>query len=93
MPKAHPLYPAEYRNRILKLGRAGRSPEALAEEFVPTAQTLRNWVVQVQRDTSLLPNHHHLEGTRAPSRPEPGIGCRSIGAVLAFSYDFCGGTL
>jgi hypothetical protein len=49
--------------------------------------------VQAQRDTSLLPNHHHLEGTRAPSRPEPGIGCRSIGAVLAFSYDFCGGTL
>ena len=50
MPKTHPPYPAEYRKQILELARAGRSPEALAEEFEPTAQTIRNWVVQAQRD-------------------------------------------
>ena len=49
MPKSRPPYPAEYREQILELARAGRPPEELAEEFEPTAQTIRNWVVQAQR--------------------------------------------
>ncbi len=36
--------------RIVELVRAGRSPEELAEQFEPTAQSIRNWVEQADRD-------------------------------------------
>lgn len=50
MPKSRPPYPAEFRQRMVELVRAGRSPEDLAERFEPTAQSIRNWVVQADRD-------------------------------------------
>ncbi len=50
MPKTHPPYPPEYRERIIDLVRAGRSPESLAREFDPSAQCIRNWVRQADRD-------------------------------------------
>jgi transposase len=50
MPKSHPPYPAEFRRQIVDLVRAGRTPESLAQEFEPTAQSIRNWVAQADRD-------------------------------------------
>ena len=50
MPRSHPPYPSEYRRQILELVRAGRSPEELAREFEPTAQTIKNWLKQADRD-------------------------------------------
>jgi len=50
MPRSRPPYPAEFREQILELVRAGRTPEELAEEYEPTAQTIRNWVAQSERD-------------------------------------------
>ena len=50
MPKSHRPYPLEYRQRIVELVRAGRSPESVAREFEPTAQCIRNWVRQTDRD-------------------------------------------
>jgi transposase len=50
MPKTHSPYPLEYRERIIDLVRAGRSPESLAREFEPSAQCIRNWVRQADRD-------------------------------------------
>lgn len=50
MPKSHPAYPAVFREQILELVRAGRAPEKLAREFEPTAQTIRNWMAQAERD-------------------------------------------
>jgi transposase len=35
---------------MIELVRAGRTPEELAREFEPTAQSIRNWVVQADRD-------------------------------------------
>jgi transposase len=35
---------------MIELVRAGRTPDALAKEFEPTAQTIRNWVAQADRD-------------------------------------------
>jgi transposase len=35
---------------MVELAKAGRSPEALAREFEPSAQTIRNWVAQAGRD-------------------------------------------
>jgi transposase len=34
----------------VKLAPAGGKPEALSGEFQPTAQSIRNWVVQTIRD-------------------------------------------
>jgi hypothetical protein len=44
MPKSRPPYPLEFRQRMVELVRAGRTPEELAEEFEPSAQAIRNWV-------------------------------------------------
>ena len=35
---------------MIELVRAGRTPEELAKEFEPSAQTIRNWVAQADRD-------------------------------------------
>jgi transposase len=45
-----PPYPAEYRAEIVRQVRAGRTPEELACEHEPTAQTIRNWLGQADRD-------------------------------------------
>ena len=50
MPRTHPRYPNEFRQQILELARAGRSPDELAKEFEPTAQTIRNWIKQSELD-------------------------------------------
>ena len=62
MAKSHVPYPPEFRQQMVELVRAGRSPEALAKKFEPSGQTIRNWVIQAERD----------EGVRrdGPSRPE-----------------------
>ena len=36
-------YPPEYRERMVELVRAGRSPGSLSREFEPSEQTIRNW--------------------------------------------------
>jgi transposase len=50
MAKSRRPYPLEYRQRLIELVRAGRSPESLAHEFEPSAQAIRNWVRQADRD-------------------------------------------
>lgn len=46
MPRSRPPYPAEFRQQIVELVRAGRSPAELAREFGCTAQSITNWVGQ-----------------------------------------------
>ncbi len=46
-------YPAEFRRRMVELVRAGRSPEELAKEFEPSANTIRNWTAQTDIDEGL----------------------------------------
>ena len=50
MGGTHPAYPPEFRRRMVELVRAGREPEDLASEFEPSAQAIRNWVRQAERD-------------------------------------------
>ena len=50
MPRSHAQYPEEFRRRMVELVRSGRSPEELAREFEPSAQTVRNWVSQADLD-------------------------------------------
>ncbi len=51
MPRPRRLYPPEFRHQLIELVHTGRSPESLAKEFEPSAQTIRNWVRQAARDT------------------------------------------
>ena len=46
MSKSRGAYPPEFRRQMVELVRAGRTPEELAGEFEPTAQSIRNWVSQ-----------------------------------------------
>ena len=50
MGKTRPPYPPELRRQMVELVRAGRCPEELSREFEPSAQSIRNWVVQADRD-------------------------------------------
>jgi len=47
--KPRPYAPA-FRWQMVELVRAGRTPEQLAKEFEPSAQAIRNWVAQADRD-------------------------------------------
>lgn len=46
MPRTRPPYSPEFRQQMVELVRAGRTPEELAREFEPSSQTIRNWVQQ-----------------------------------------------
>ena len=50
MPKTRKPYPPEFREQLVALVRAGRTPEDLAREFEPTAQSISSWVAQADRD-------------------------------------------
>ena len=50
MPKSHLPYSPELRRQLVELVRAGRNPEELAREYEPSAQAIRNWVAQADRD-------------------------------------------
>lgn len=65
MPKTHPPYPAEFRQQIIELVRAGRTPAQLSREFQVTTQTIQNWVGQAARDAG-----QPLPGTEGLSMTE-----------------------
>ena len=56
MSKSRPPYPAEFREQMMALVRAGRTPESLSREFEPSAQTIHNWVRQTDRDEGRRPD-------------------------------------
>ena len=41
---ARKQYTKEYKRHLLNLVREGRTPEQLAQECEPSAQTIRNWL-------------------------------------------------
>jgi transposase len=51
MAKTRLPYAPEFRRQMVELVNAGRSPEELAREFEPTAQSIKNWVAQAARNT------------------------------------------
>ena len=50
MPKSKPPYPDQFRREALELVRQGRSVPDVAESLGITAQSLRNWKRQDERD-------------------------------------------
>ena len=67
MPRTRPPYPPEFRRQMVELVRAGRSPEQLAAEFEPSAQAIRNWVSQRERDEG-----KRMDGLTTQEREELG---------------------
>ena len=53
MPRTRPPYPPEFRQQMVELVKAGRTPEELSREFEPTAQTIHNWVKQADIDVGV----------------------------------------
>ncbi len=56
MPRRNAPYPLEFRQQMIELVRAGRTPEELSREFEPSAQAIRNWVAQADRDEGRRPD-------------------------------------
>jgi transposase len=55
MPKSRPPYPAEFRQQMIELAQAGKTPAQLAREFGCSAQTITNWVGQAVADARRKP--------------------------------------
>ena len=53
MPRTRPPYSPEFRQQMVELVKAGRTPEELSREFEPTAQTIHNWVKQSDLDAGV----------------------------------------
>ena len=64
MPTTRPPYAPEFRQQMVELVRAGRTPEELSREFEPTAQTIHNWVKQADIDAGVR------DGLRTDEREE-----------------------
>lgn len=68
MPRGHTkqrVYAPEFRQQLVELVRAGRTPAELAREFEPSGETIRNWVRQADRDRGA-----RTEGLTSPEREE-----------------------
>ena len=74
MPRTRPPYSPEFRRQMVDLVRAGRDPTDLAREFEPSAQAIRNWVVQAER----------AEGHREakPATADPGLSAAERDELL-----------
>jgi transposase len=64
MRKKRPQYAPEFRRQMVELAWAGRSPAELENEFEPTAQTIRKWIAQADRD------ERRSDGLTTPEREE-----------------------
>ena len=56
MPRRRAPYPSEFRHQMVELVRVGRTAEELSREFEPSAQAIRNWVAQADRDEGRRPD-------------------------------------
>ena len=65
MSKTRPPYAAAFRQQMVELVRSGRTPGDLAREFEPSAQAIRTWVAQADRDTGT-----RTDGLRTEEREE-----------------------
>jgi transposase-like protein len=67
--KTRRLYAPEFRRQTIDLVGAGRDPEDLARAFEPTAQSVRNWVIQADRSEGR--REEKGDGTSSAEREEP----------------------
>ncbi len=58
-------YPDTFREEMIRLVHAGRTPEELGREFEPSSQAIRNWVKQSELD-----NGRRTDGLTSEERDE-----------------------
>ena len=63
--RTHPAYSNEFRQQMIELVRRGRTAEESSREFERSAQAIRNWVVQADRDEG-----RREDGLTTPERQE-----------------------
>ena len=68
MPRTRPPYSPEFRRQMVDLVRAGRSPEDLAREFEPSAQSISTWVAQADKQQGR--REEKVDGLTAAERDE-----------------------
>ena len=66
---------------MVELVRAGRAPEELAEEFEPTARSIRNRVAQAGRDEGRC-----ADGLTSAQKDEPARLRRKVGQLSSLSF-------
>ena len=73
MPKTRPPYAAAFRRQMVDLVRSGRTSEALAREFEPSAQAIRaRWQAMTSPNVrSISPPWHWPNRPRTPGNPRP----------------------
>lgn len=49
MSSSQKRYSPEFKRQMVELVRAGRTPNELAREFEPSAESIRNWVKEAKR--------------------------------------------
>jgi transposase-like protein len=79
MPRPRKRYPPEFRRQLIELARAGKNPTALAKEFEPSAQTIRTWMKQAERDAGQRTGRSNSSVRSCRKRPpgSPGRPARS----------------
>jgi transposase len=45
-----PRYSEEFKRQLVDLVRGGKTPEELGRQFEPSAQAIRNWLAQAERE-------------------------------------------
>ena len=75
MPRTRPLYASEFRTEAIRLVReGGRTPQQLAQDLGCSAETIRNWLKQAERDAGqrrdglTTAEHEELRQLRAENR-------------------------
>ena len=66
MQRSRPRYSPKFRQQMVALVRSGRTPESLSREFEPSAQSIRNWVEQSDRDAGLRADGLTSAGDKFP---------------------------
>ena len=90
MGKTRAPYPAAFRQQLIELVEAGRTPTALAREFGVTAQTIANWVGQAAIAKQAVA---WQEGLTRPSQEyirlarKPGVDARHSETAFAACRD------
>ena len=57
MHRNHPPYPAQFREQMIELVRAGRRPKELAKEFNCHVSSILNWVRQADKASGVTPTN------------------------------------
>lgn len=74
MPRTRHPYSPEFRRQMFDLVRAGRSPDDLAKEFEPTAQSIGAWVAPTAKQDGRQKEHVTAPGkqrNQVPLRLKP----------------------